>query len=131
MSFLFITIPILILLILFLYLNGYIPIRVIRALLFIGSSGIKHNQCQARFSTCTGYIQYILTIHEAKTVLFSFDTILTKGNIQILVLNQAKQPVLQLTPDCPTGQLQANPQQRYRIKIIFDGADGNYRLTWH
>lgn len=131
MAALLIGIPSLILLLILLYRNGYIPIRVMRALLFVGSTGIRQNQCKARFSVCTGFIRYVLTFREAKTVLFSFDSAITKGNVQILVLDRTKQPVLKLTPDSPTGQLRITPHQRYYIKIIFNKADGDYHLTWH
>lgn len=128
---LLIGIPLLSLLLILLYRNGYIPIRVVRALLFIGSTGIRQNQCRARFSGCTGFIQYVLTFRKAEIILFSFDCAITKGSVQVFVLDKTKQPVLKLTPDAPTGQLRVVPHQRYYIKIVFDRADGSYHLIWH
>lgn len=113
-----------------LYINGYIPVQSKRALVFIGSMGGGRKQCSASFQAATGTIQRVIRWKEPKAVTFCFTGNITKGSVNVFVLNRGKQVMLVLNSDCPTGTLYAQPKERYYLKIRLEKAKGDYQISW-
>lgn len=114
----------------FLYTNGYLPVQSKRALVFAGSMGAGGRQCYAGFTACTGYIRRVLKFRDTGEVRFLFTGRISKGSVDIFVLDRDKKPLLILNPSCPTGTLRAEKGARYYLMVRFDGADGDYQLEW-
>lgn len=113
-----------------LYLNGYIPVQLTRAWVFIGSMGGGRKRCSASFQATTGTIQRIIRYKESKLVTFCFTGNITDGSVNAFVLDRNKQVLLTLNSASPTGKLQMEANQRYYLKIKFQQADGDYQIQW-
>lgn len=114
-----------------LYDRGYLAVQSKRALMFVGSMGFGSNACHARFSGCTGQLRRNVRFRGAEPVDFVLSASLTKGTMQVFVLDRQKQVVLALDPACPRGTLQPVENMRYQLVIQLDHADGGYRLEWN
>lgn len=109
-----------------LYINGFLTVQSRRAILYVGS--LKGNS--ARFSSCTGYSKRVIRFRDSRTYCVFFDSELTKGDISAEILNPAKQTVVCLNCNTPTGRINVEKGKRYYLLIHFQSATGRYTLSW-
>lgn len=113
-----------------LYDRGYLPVKSMSAVHFIGSMGAGTNKASAAFGSATGQVARVLRFKENKPFEFIFKGKITKGSVQAYVLESNKIPDLVLDNDCPSGVVHAVKGQRYYLVIRFQNATGEYTLTW-
>ena len=113
-----------------LYNQGYLPLKSMSAIHFIGNMGAGTNNASAAFGSATGQIRRVLRFKESKPYEFAFKGKLTKGTVQAYVLESNKIPELVLDNECPAGTMHAVKGQRYYLVIRFQNATGEYTLTW-
>ena len=113
-----------------LYERGYLPVKSMSAIHFIGSMGAGTNKASATFGSATGQIRRGLRFKESESYEFTFKGKISKGTVQAYVLESNKIPELVLDNDCPSGIIHAVKGQRYYLVIRFQNATGDYSLTW-
>ena len=113
-----------------LYDRGYLPIKSMSAIYFIGNMGAGTNKSSAAFGSATGQIRRMLRIKESKPYEFAFKGKISKGTVQAYVLESNKIPELVLDSECPSGIVHAVKGQQYYLVIRFQNASGEYTLSW-
>ena len=107
-----------------LYINGYMVMSSKRAVSFVGSDRGR----RASFTACTGYIKRAIRFSESKTLHAVFSLTLAKGSVSAELLDDRKQPLLQLDSSCPTGSVFVEKGRRYWLIFHFQSATGDYAL---
>ena len=113
-----------------LYDRGYMPVKSMSAIHFIGNMGAGTNKASAAFGSATGQIKRVLRFKESKPYEFTFKGKISKGTVKACVLESNKIPELVLDNECPVGTIHAVKGQRYYLVIRFQNAAGEYTLTW-
>lgn len=113
-----------------LYDRGYMPVKSMSAIHFIGNMGAGTNKASAAFGSATGQIKRVLRFKESKPYEFTFKGKISKGTVQAYVLESNKIPKLVLDNECPAGTIYAVKGQRYYLVIRFQNASGEYTLSW-
>lgn len=113
-----------------LYDRGYLPVKSMSAIHFIGNMGAGTNKASAVFGSATGQIRRVLRFKESKPYEFTFKGKISKGTMQAYVLDGHKIPKLVLDSECSSGIVHAVKGQRYYLVIRFQNASGKYTLTW-
>ena len=113
-----------------LYDRGYMPVKSMSAIHFIGNMGAGTNKASAAFGSATGQIKRVLRFKESKPYEFTFKGKISKGTVRAYVLESNKIPELVLDSECPSGIVHAVKGQRYYLVIRFQNASGEYTLSW-
>jgi hypothetical protein len=114
----------------FLYDNGYMITKSKTALTFIGSGIGRSNYFNFQFTGCTGYAGRVLRVKESGTFTVSLNANLSKGSVRFSLLDEAKTPLLVLTPEQNQGRVSLEPGKRYHIRMEFDHASGDSKACW-
>lgn len=61
---------------------------------------------------------------------FTLEAQLSKGTVEVTLLDRKKRQLLKLTPTSPTGKIEPDPKSRYYLRWDFQSATGKYRLHW-
>ena len=113
-----------------LYDRGYLPVKSMSAIHFIGTMGAGTNQASATFGSATGQLKRVLRFKESKPYEFTFKGRINKGTVTAYVLGGNQIPELVLDNECPSGIVHGVKGQRYSLVIRFHNANGEYTLTW-
>jgi len=130
MSWYAIWIPALLVLMWLLHSNGMMYTQSKAALTFTGDGRGRKDRMGFSFTRCDGWISRVLKIKEDGIYRFDLDADLSKGTVQVQVLNRQKLPLLTLNPDTPRGRLQLEAKQRYYVKMQFFHASGDSAAAW-
>ena len=114
-----------------LYDRGYLPVKSMSAIHFIGNMGAGTNKASATFGSANGQIRRVLRFKENKPYEFTFTSRITKGSVRAYILDCNKIPELELDNECPGGTVNALKGQKYYLVIRFQNATGEYSLTWN
>ena len=114
-----------------LYERGYLPVKSMSSIHFIGNMGAGTNKASATFDSANGQIRRVLRFKENKPYEFTFTSKITKGSVQAYILDFNKIPELELDNECPGGTVNALKGQKYYLVIRFQNATGEYSLTWN
>ena len=113
-----------------LYDRGYLPVKSMSAIHFIGNMGAGTNKASAAFGSANGQIKRVLRFKESKPYEFTFKGKLAQGMAQAYVLDCNQISELELDLECPSGIMHAQKGKRYYLIIRFQNATGEYTLTW-
>lgn len=108
----------------FLYHQGYMILKSISAVTFIGS--MKGNS--ARFSSCSGYMKRVIKFKADGTYTFVLDAELSKGDLSIELIDSAKQKIMQLNCTDRSASVTVEKKKKYYLVINFSAATGRYAL---
>ena len=111
-----------------LYCQGYAVLRVTAAITIVFRHG--KNADKATLDSCTGWIKHVGRFHESRTYEFFFDAQLSKGNVEVILLDRKKQQLMKLTPQSPTCKIELDARNRYYLRWEFKGATGKCELRW-
>lgn len=111
-----------------LYCRGIAGSKCISAILFVFRPG--KNQDMVTMDACTGWIRHIRRFRESRTYEFAFDAQLSEGNVEVVLLDKRKQPILKLNQQCPRQRLDLDGRSRYFLRWEFNGAAGKCELHW-
>ncbi len=114
-------------LICFFYMNGWIPITVKSAVMFIGGKSGK----KAVFSSCNGYMKRIIKLKEECVYHFELTPKLSSGNMSVELLDNRKQVLMRVTELQRETDFKAGKGKRYTLMIHFKNATGEYELEWN
>jgi len=79
---------------------------------------------------CTGWVRHMGRFCESRTYTFSFDAKLSKGDVEVLLLDKEKQPLLKLSKQFPTQTIDLDGKSRYYLRWEFKSASGKCELRW-
>ena len=100
-----------------------------KAVVFVflpGKTGDK-----VKLDACTGWVRHMGRFYENRIYAFALDAQLTKGQAEVLLLDQNKQPLLQLSGQNPTQSIHLDGQtNRYYLQWKFQHASGRCELHW-
>ena len=113
-----------------LYNRGYLPVKSMSAIYFVGSMGVGNNRCCASFRSANGQIKRVLRFKEGRPYAFDFKGKISKGSVCACILDSNQIVELELDDSCPGGIINAEKGKRYYLVIRFQNAEGEYTLTW-
>jgi len=113
-----------------LYINGYLVIKSIAAVVFWGSARRWRTRPAAKVRSCSGWVKKVLKFKESREYQFALDLQVSKGSISVEVQNRYKEPVLVLDSENPQGVLAVDCGERYYLVVRFKKATGSFELTW-
>lgn len=111
-----------------LYCQGFAVLRRTSAIMIVFRHG--KNADQATLDSCTGWVKHAGRFCESKTHEFFLDAQLSKGNVEVILLDRKKQPLMKLTPQSPTCKIELDVRNRYYLRWEFRGATGKCELRW-
>jgi len=109
-----------------LYINGYMVMSRKRALTFIGSQRGK----KASFTACNGYIRRVFKVKESRKYVFDLDLQLSKGEMQVILLDEGKNEIAWLDESRRTASPELTAGKRYYLVFRFTKASGRYELKY-
>ena len=109
-----------------LYINGYMVMNNKKALTFIGSQ--RGNK--ASFTSCNGWMKRVVKFSESRNYAFDLDVKLSKGDMQVELLDEKKQPIMRLDGNNPKAVIEVVAGGRYYLVYRFNKASGNYLLKY-
>lgn len=113
-----------------LYLRGYMIVSAKRAVVFVGNL-LGRNKCSVNFSSCNGYVKRIVRFYDDGEVRFDLEGKVTKGNVQVEILDVNKQRILLLDCGKCNDKILVQRKKRYYLILRFENATGELRLNWN
>lgn len=111
------------------YWGAMASTKCIRAVLFAFLPG--KNGDKASVDSCTGWVRHMGRFYESRTYVFILDAQMTKGNVEVLLLDKKKQPLLKLNRQSPSQAIHLDGgRSRYYLLWKFEGASGKCGLRW-
>ena len=108
----------------FLYNRGYMVVKSLSAVTFIGSP----KGTGANFTSCSGYIKRIVRFKESGTLYYYLDAELSKGDIFVEILDSKKQSIAKLTRENNHASISVESKKKYYLVVNFKSATGCYSL---
>jgi len=68
--------------------------------------------------------------YESRTYTFVLDTQLSNGNVELLLLDKKKQPLLKLNRQFSSQTIDLDEKNRYYLRWKFKNASGKCELRW-
>ena len=88
------------------------------------------NADKATLDSCTGWVMHVGRFRESRTYEFFLDAQLSKGNVEVILLDRKKQPLMLLNPQAPTGKIELDVKNKYYLRWEFEGVTGKCELRW-
>ena len=111
-----------------LYCQGFAVLRRTAAIIFVFRHG--KNADRATLDSCTGWVKHVGRFRESKTYEFLFDAQLSKGNVEVILLDQKKQQLMKLNPQSTICKIELDARNRYYLRWEFKDATGKCELRW-
>ena len=103
--------------------------KCIRAIAFAFLPG--KNGDHAKLDACTGWVRHMGRFYENRTYSFALDAQLTKGNVEVLLLDKKKHTLLKLNRQFPSQTIDLDGgNNRYYLRWEFQNASGTCELHW-
>lgn len=109
-----------------LYRKGVVSTKCIRAILFVFRPGKDADRFT--LDSCTGWVEHRGRFHGCRAV--ALDARLSKGEAEVLLLDQDRRPVWRLSRQCPEREWEPEEGTRYYLRWEFKGASGKCELRW-
>ena len=109
----------------FLYNSGYMVMKSLRAVTFVGSPKGKG----ATFTSCTGSVSRIVRFKESGTLRYFLDAELSKGDISVEFLDADKRSIMKLNQENRHGTISVESKKKYYFIVKFQSASGRYSLV--
>ncbi len=111
------------------YLGAIAVVKCIRAVVFTFRPGKSADHTAV--DSCTGFVRHMGRFYEDRTYTFILDAKLAKGDVEVLLMDRKKQPLLKLTPQNPTQTIALDGKtSRYDLRWNFKSASGSCELRW-
>ena len=108
----------------FLYNRGYMVVKSLSAVTFIGSS----KGTGANVTSCSGYIKRIVRFRESGTLSYYLDAELSKGDILVELLDSGKHSIMKLNRENNHASITVESKKKYYLVVNFKSATGCYSL---
>lgn len=110
------------------YHHGYAVSKSIMAAVFVFDPGPDGDR--ATVDRCTGWVSHAGRFRESRIYEFVLDARLTQGDVEVLLLNQKKVPLLKLSQRCPAAAATLYADEQYLLRWEFSSAAGECELRW-
>lgn len=111
------------------YWGAIATTKCIKAILFVFLP--RKTGDKVKLDACTGWVRHMGRFYENRTYTFALDARLTKGEAEVLLLDQKKQPLLKLTRENPAQSIHLEGEtSRYYLQWKFYSASGKCELHW-
>lgn len=111
------------------YWGAIAATKCIKAILFVflpGKTGDK-----VKLDACTGWVRHMGRFYENRIYSFTLDAQLTKGEVEVLLLDQKKQPLLKFSQHNPSQSISLEGKtSRYYLQWKFYSVSGKCELHW-
>ena len=111
-----------------LYSQGYAMTKSIGAILFMLHPG--RNGDKAALNSCNGWARHRVRFRESGVYTFTFDSQLTSGDAEVLLLDKNHRQLLRLNRYLNAGQAEIDKTGRYYLRWEFKSATGKCELNW-
>ena len=111
-----------------LYRQGYVVTKSIAAVLFMLRPG--RNSDKATLNSCNGWVRHRVRFRESGVYSFTFDSQLTGGDAEVLLLDKNHRQLLRLNRYLSAGQTEIDKTARYYLRWEFKSATGKCELNW-
>lgn len=111
-----------------LYCQGFAVLRRTSAIMIVFRRGKRADK--ATLDSCTGWVKHAVRFRESETHEFILDAQLSKGNVEVILLDRKKQPLMKLTPQSPRCKIESDVRNRYYLHWEFKSATGKCELRW-
>ena len=110
------------------YRQGFLTSKRIAAALFIFRR--SENGESATVDSCSGSLRHTVRFPESRSYQFHFHGGLSKGDVEIVLSDAKKQPLLRLNRCAPTGVVKLDKNNKYFLRWEFRKATGRCELSW-
>lgn len=111
------------------YWGAIATTKCIRAIMFMFLPG--KNGDKATLNACTGWVRHMGRFYENRTYVFVLDARLTEGDVEVLLLDKKKHPLLKLNRQFPSQTIELDGKKsRYYLRWEFKSASGKCELHW-
>lgn len=111
-----------------LYCRGIAVSKHIRAVLFFFQPGSGEDRVTV--DACTGWVKHAARFRESRRYTFALETHLSKGEVELLLLDRERRQLLRLDRHTPTGTAELDGRSRYFLRWRFQNATGKCELHW-
>lgn len=80
--------------------------------------------------SCTGWVKHRGRFYESRTYEFTLNVQLSKGDVEVILLDSKKELLMKLNRQSPTGTINLDAKSRYYLRWKFEGATGKCELCW-
>lgn len=110
------------------YRQGFLTSKRIAAALFVFRR--SENGESATVDSCSGSLRHTVRFPESRSYQFHFHGGLSKGDVEIVLSDAKKQPLLRLNRCAPTGVVKLDKNNKYFLRWEFRKATGRCELSW-
>lgn len=111
-----------------LYRQGLMVTKSIAAVLFVFRPGKAGDS--ASLDSCSGWVRHMGRFRESGMYAFQLDCRLSKGSVEVVLLDRQKRELLRLSQGSPAGEIELSGNGRYFLRWEFHHATGNCELRW-
>lgn len=105
-----------------------LPSKSIRAIVHIFQPGKDAEKVTLK--SCTGWVNRIGRFQESRLYRFDFDGQLSKGDVDVILLDRQRQQLLRLNRQSPTGEIRLDGKGKYYLRWEYKNATGKCELRW-
>lgn len=110
------------------YRHGFAVAKSIMAVIFVFHPG--PNGGRATVDRCTGWVSHAGRFRESRIYELTLDARLTQGDVEVLLLNREKVPLLKLSQWHPAAAVTLDAGEKYFLRWEFSNATGECKLRW-
>ena len=111
-----------------LYSQGIAVTKSIAAIVFMFWPGKDSDK--ATMDSCNGWVRHVGRFHESRTYEFVLYTEMSKGDVEVFLLDAEMQPLLKLTQWLPAGRITLDGKSKNYLQWEFSSATGKCELRW-
>ena len=111
-----------------LYIKGLAVSKSIQAILYVFRPGKDADR--VTLDSCTGWVKHVGRFRESRIYEFTLDCQLSKGDVEVFLLNKKKKQLLKLNRQFPAGSAELDGKSRYYLRWEFKNATGKCELHW-
>lgn len=111
-----------------LYIRSLMESKSVAAVLYAHCPG--RNADRLTLNSCTGWVRHIGYFPESGTYVFAFETQLSKGTAEVVLLDREKRALARFGPQCPAGSIELDAKRRYTLHWDLKGVTGRCELRW-
>lgn len=111
-----------------LHRQGFGVSKSVAAVLFVFRPGKDADK--VTLDSCSGWVSHAGRFRESRTYAFALDGRLSKGDVDVVLLDKKKQPLLKLDRQSPAAQAELDGNSRYYLRWNFKNATGKCELHW-
>lgn len=111
-----------------LYRQGIVVTKSIAAVLFLFRPGTGKDS--ATLDCCSGWVQHVGRFRESRLYEFILDAQLSKGDVEVILLNGEKKQLVKLDQKCPIQRIDLTKNGKYYLRWNFRSTTGNCELHW-